>query len=82
MSKKLIPPDPKQCQALKPNGNNFMTLGGVVGHVRCENKPIVIMKENEPNEEDGKKGSMCLCNECWKIFIKQYGENFATATPI
>ena len=68
---KLIPPDKKQCQAEKPNGNNFMTFGGVVGLVRCENKPIWIAKEIIPNPLDGLRGSMSLCDDCRKVFEAQ-----------
>ncbi len=40
--------DLDQCQAEKPNGHSFMTLGGRPGLVRCTNKPSVIITEDEP----------------------------------
>lgn len=66
---KLIPPDRKQCQCLKPNGNTFMTFGGIPGRVQCTNKPCVIVKELKP-AKDGLKGSMSLCAECFEVFGK------------
>lgn len=77
----LIPPDRKQCQAEKPNGYSFMTLGGTPGLVRCKNKPTVIAHENKP-AEDGRKGSMSLCDECAKKMIEQCGAAFCTLKPI
>lgn len=68
--KKLTPPDPKQCQAEKPNGNSFMTLGGRPGMLRCENKPSVIVYENKPGV-DGQKGAMSLCKSCLAVLNKQ-----------
>ena len=44
---KLTPPDPKQCQAMKPNLYTFMTLGGRPGHDRCTNKPVWIATEKK-----------------------------------
>ncbi len=77
----LIPPDLGQCQAEKPNGHNFMTLGGRPGLVRCTNKPVTIATEKNPGT-DGQFGSMSLCNECWMKMIEQLGDNFATFKPI
>lgn len=74
---KLIPPDRKQCQAEKPNGNTFMTLGGVPGLERCKNKPSVIATERKPGE-DGLRGSMSLCSDCFTKLIEQQGPMFAT----
>lgn len=68
---KLIPPNKKQCQVEKPKGNTFMTLGGVPGLVRCTNKPTVIVAERNPNPEDGQRGSMSMCPECFAVFKKQ-----------
>lgn len=79
--KPLIPPDVNQCQAQKPNGNTFMTLGGRPGYVRCKEKPVVIVTENKPGR-DGRKGSMSLCAACWRVMLKQLGGKFATAEPI
>jgi hypothetical protein len=66
----LIPPDLGQCQAEIPNGNTFMTFGGVPGLVRCKNKPTYIA--HEPPRKDGKKqGSMSLCGSCLAVCSKQ-----------
>jgi len=66
----LTPPDRDRCQAEKPNGNTFMTLGGRPGLVRCENKPVVIIHETEP-DRNGLLGSMSLCQGCLKVFNEQ-----------
>jgi hypothetical protein len=58
--KALIPPDLERCQAEKPNGHTFMTLGGSPGRERCKDKPTVIVKEKKPGK-DGQCGSMTLC---------------------
>lgn len=73
----LIPPDRKRCQAEKPNGANFMTLGGRPELVRCSNKPSVIATETKPGE-DGRKGSISLCADCLKVFQRQLPPGFAT----
>lgn len=77
----LEPPDVNQCQCMKPNGNTFMTLGGVVGMVRCTNKPVAIATEVQPRE-DGLRGSMSLCLECWAACIKRMGAFHASYEPI
>lgn len=77
----LTPPDLERCQALRPNGHNFMTLGGRPGFEQCESKPTVIVTENEL-DENGQKGSMSLCASCLLQFEKQMPKNYATATPI
>ena len=77
----MIPPDKKQCQAEKPNGHSFMTLGGSPGMERCKAAPVVIVQEKEPGE-DGCKGAMSLCLDCWKVMWKQLGPDFAEAHPI
>ncbi len=77
----LIPPDSKQCQAMKPNGYNFMTFGGAPGLVRCGNKPVTIATEVVPRD-DGLRGSMSLCSECWQAMIDQCGAHHASFTPI
>lgn len=79
--KPLEPPDLEQCQAEKPNGHSFMTLGGVPGLERCKAKPIVIIKELQPDAH-GRCGSMSLCAECWKVAIKQLGWHTFSAEPI
>lgn len=85
MSKKklkpLIPPDLKQCQGERHNGNSFMTLGGVPGYIRCEKKPIVIATERKPGK-DGRIGSMSLCMECWTAMMEQLGDDHAIVKPI
>jgi hypothetical protein len=63
---KLTPPDLEQCQADRPNGYTFMTLGGRPGLERCKYKPTIIVKELKPGE-DGQCGSMALC---WHCFIQ------------
>lgn len=77
MAKKqqLTPPDPKQCQAEKPNGHSFMTLGGIPGHVRCSEKPAAIVYETKEGA-DGLKGSMSLCDSCLNVALKQLGNDF------
>ena len=67
----LEPPDHKRCQAEKPNGATFMTLGGVPGLVRCANVPVVILTERNPNQKDGAIGCMSLCLDCLAVFHKQ-----------
>lgn len=75
------PPDNNQCQAMKPNGNTFMTLGGIPGHVRCTSKPSVILTETKP-APDGLIGSMSLCADCLTVFNKQMPAGFATVEVI
>ena len=60
---KLTPADPARCQAEKPNGYSFMTLGGVPGRERCSSAPSVIATEAKPGA-DGQTGQMSLCDEC------------------
>lgn len=71
----MIPIDKERCQAEKPNGESFMTLGGGHKMIRCENKPTVIATETTAGE-DGLKGSMTLCDECLKVAEKQLPEGF------
>lgn len=79
--KELTPPDLHRCQAEKPNGASFMTLGGRPGLVRCSDKPSVIATENKPGP-DGQVGSMSLCQHCAEVFVKQLGADYATTAPI
>lgn len=79
--KPLIPPDLERCQAEKPNGHSFMTLGGVPGYERCSDKPAVIVTEVVP-DKDGRHGSMSLCCRCWAVALKQLGAYSITAEPI
>jgi hypothetical protein len=78
----LTPPDTKRCQAEKPNGATFMSLGGVPKLVRCTNKPTMIATEKEPGK-DGQRGSMSLCDECFAVFQKQapVAATFERITP-
>jgi len=78
---KLIPPDIKRCQCLKPNGNTFLTFGGIPGYDRCSNKPLVIVTERKASLGNV-KGSMSLCGSCWAVFVKEHDKDFATAKPI
>lgn len=66
----LIPVDVDRCQAMKPNGANFMTFGGVSRMVRCDNKPLYIATEKVAGS-DGLKGSMSVCQTCMTQFMKQ-----------
>lgn len=66
----LIPADLTRCQAEKPNGESFMTLGGGHKMVRCENAPVWVAYETKPGP-DGKRGSMSLCYPCRVVFEKQ-----------
>ncbi len=79
--KPLIPPDLKRCQAEKPNGHSFMTLGGVPGHERCKDKPTVVVTEVQP-ADDGRHGSMSLCHPCWAQALKQLGAWAISSEPI
>jgi hypothetical protein len=78
---KLTPPDIQQCQAEKPNGHSFMTLGGAPGRVRCTALPEVIVKETKKGK-DGLRGSMALCAECLEVAKKQLGEKAFKVTRI
>lgn len=69
---KLIPPDLEQCQVMKPNGNTFMTFGGVPGVIRCENETTIIVKETKRVRKKGALGSMAMCDECFEKFSKKY----------
>lgn len=81
----LIPPDRNQCQREKmvgcwPDARHFMNIGpGKL--VRCTNKPSWIAKERKPGE-DGRRGSMSLCDECAKFLIEVKGKGFAILKPI
>lgn len=77
----LIPPDLTRCQAEKPNGHTFMTLGGVPGRVRCDAAPVTVATEVAPGK-DGRRGSMSLCAGCWAAMIKQLGAYYASFEPI
>lgn len=75
----LEPPDPKRCQA-EVKAGSFMTLGPRP-LIRCEKAPIVIAEEVEP-DEDGQRGSMSLCADCWAIFQQRDDLPRCRFTPI
>jgi hypothetical protein len=64
---KLTPPDPKRCQA-EWRGGSFMTLGPRQME-RCEDPPVVIVKELKPSEKGGQCGAMSLCPACLTKFL-------------
>ncbi len=71
----IAPVDVNRCQAEKPNGATFMSMGGVPELIRCKDKPTVIVVENEA-DKDGLKGSMSLCDHCLSVAKTQLPENF------
>lgn len=77
---KLIPPDPKQCQAEERPGGpySFMTLGPIPPLQRCRHRPVCIVKEIKPSKKDGQRGSMSLCGAHLAVMLEEYGPNFAT----
>ena len=77
---KLTPVDKKQCQA-NIQINNFMSMGGFIRQERCKNLPLYIAKENKPGE-DGRRGSMSLCDSCVDNLLRQFPVDYATLTLI
>lgn len=79
----LEPPDLTRCQALRPNGCTFMTLGGRPGLERCTNEPTVILAETSPGD-DGLMGSMSLCDSCLAVFRRQCADQLerVSITPL
>ena len=75
----IEPPDLERCQANIRNGS-FMSLGKPTVS-RCKNKPTTVAFENKPGD-DGKKGSMSLCDDCRKVFVKRFGADYATIALI
>lgn len=71
----IAPADVNRCQAEKPNGATFMSMGGRPELVRCKDVPSVIVVENE-TDENGERGSMSLCEDCLKVAKQQLPENF------
>jgi len=69
----MQPIDVSQCQAFKPNGHSFMTLGGKPGLERCQDPPTHIVVENQPGE-DQRRGAMSLCTSCLTVARKQLPE--------
>lgn len=82
----LEEPDLEQCQADKP-GNGPFTMGGEIGdpkngyRTRCKAGPTVIATEKRPGE-DGRRGSMSLCDDCLKALRKELGDDHVTLEPI
>ena len=66
---------------MKPNGHTFMSLGGVPGHIQCDNKPDYIATERKP-DKDGRKGSMSMCAKCAVVFQEQKGTKYADLVSI
>jgi len=69
----LVPPDLKRCQAMKPNGVSAFSLGGVPARVRCADAPTVVITETRPGD-DGRRGSMSLCDPCLQVARSQLGD--------
>lgn len=81
-AKPLEPVDYDRCQAEKPAGYTFLTLGGRPGDmIRCSNRPSIVATEVKPGA-DGQRGSMSLCSDCFAVFQKQMPAGFATFAPI
>jgi hypothetical protein len=77
----MIPVDLERCQAEKPNGESFMTLGGGHKMVRCDNKPTVIVTETQKGP-DGLNGSMSLCKDCLRVAYEQLPKYFFKVSDI
>jgi hypothetical protein len=69
---KIAPLDVDRCQAEKPNGASFMTFGGVPRLERCNSVPSYVLVETK-EDEDGLRGAMTVCSECFEVFKKQVG---------
>lgn len=78
---KLIPVDYKRCQAEKPNGATFMTMGGTPQMIRCANKPTVVITETKEGK-DGLQGCMSLCDDCLKVAHKQLPQDYFSVALI
>jgi hypothetical protein len=76
----LIPPDTDRCQARVTTDGPFQ-MGGIPGDPndgyrrRCDRTPTVVATETKPGE-DGRVGSMSLCDGCRVVAIKQLGKGF------
>jgi hypothetical protein len=70
----LEPHDYARCQAeitTNVNARNFMKMGGKIGgKSRCDSTPTILVSELKVGS-DGKRGSMTLCESCWKVFIEK-----------
>lgn len=60
---------------------SFMTFGPRPPAEQCKNTPTVVAKENKPGD-DGRRGSMALCDECKEELIRRAGKDYASFTPI
>lgn len=79
-TKKLTPPDTRQCQAEKQVG--AFVLGGRIGErTRCTATPTVIAIEKKPGS-DGLCGSMSLCASCLEVARSYFGPGQITVEPI
>lgn len=67
---KLIPADPAQCQAEVTTYRPFVMGGKPHKSVRCSNKPVFIVTQTKPAEDDGQMGSMSMCAECFIAFAR------------
>lgn len=71
MPKPLTPPDRKRCQAERHTQRySFMTLGPIPPRQRCDNTPITVVAEKNP-DESGQQGSMSLCGPCLTVFLQE-----------
>jgi hypothetical protein len=77
----MIPVDFERCQAEKPNGNSFMTMGGRPVRVRCDATPVWLATETQPGA-DGLCGAMSLCDSCKHVLEEQLPPGFAVCTAI
>lgn len=86
----LEPPDRLRCQCLRPNKTwspfnlgpaDVLPSGEKVGgsrrvdrRWRCNNPPVCIVEETRPNPEDGLRGTMSLCGDCFVQACLQMGD--------
>ena len=62
----LMPPDYSRCQTEITTTASFMQMGGPPKTTeRCKNKPTILMEELVSGK-DGQKGSMTVCDDCFK----------------
>lgn len=62
----LTPPDYSRCQCEITTTASFMQMGGPPKTTeRCKNKPTMLMEERFA-DSDGQKGSMTVCDDCFK----------------
>ena len=62
--------DIERCQVEITSGNAF-SLGNPRKTSRCDNKPIVLVKEVEPDKH-GEYGEMTMCKSCYEVFKDVY----------